>query len=361
VTYSITPVSRRFLFALLCSLAMPPSSWCDETGNLKVGLQADGRIVVPTNQVLKPAGKQLTFPGRPVDLLLIDGGHTLVVKNRSDLLFVDVATASIKQTLRSPAGFSVVGLVAQGQRIYASDAMDHVRVAERQEDGTYRWGRPLALIKPKVGGAAHPAGMALSGGDLWVTSTRGNNVQRIDLTTGKVVEAVPVGVAPFTIHFPRPDRAYVSNWGGDPPAKDQPQSLTSKTPVRIDPRTGVANHGSVSVLASEDGKWRQIKTISVGLHPCAITGSKNGKLVYVANACSDTVSVIDTEKEMVVETIPCRPEKRLPFGSGANALALSPDGAMLYVANGSNNCIAVIRLGAKSAEPRRAGCMITEI
>jgi Dual specificity phosphatase, catalytic domain len=33
--------------------------------DVKVGLQPDGRIIVPTNQVLKPAGTQVTFPGRP--------------------------------------------------------------------------------------------------------------------------------------------------------------------------------------------------------------------------------------------------------------------------------------------------------
>ena len=69
----------------------------------------------------------------------------------------------------------------------------------------------------------------------------------------------------------------------------------------------------------------------------------------MANANSDTVSVIGTDTDEVVETISCRPEGRLPFGSGCNALALSPDGATLYVANGTNNCIAVVRLGARSA------------
>jgi hypothetical protein len=51
-----------------------------------------------------------------------------------------------------------------------------------------------------------------------------------------------------------------------------------------------------------------------------------------------------------VETIACKPEARLPFGSGSNALALSPDGKTLYVANGTNNCVAVIQLGVKASE-----------
>ena len=112
----------------------------DDLDQRRVGLQADGRIVVPTNQVLKPAGKQVTFPGRPVDMALCEQGRTLVVKNMQSLVFIDAATGTVKQTLllslnpRSKLGFSVVGLVAEGDTIYASDSENHVRVAERQEN-----------------------------------------------------------------------------------------------------------------------------------------------------------------------------------------------------------------------------------
>src|SRR5258707_456453 len=71
----------------------------DDLDQLRVGLQADGRIVVPTNQILKPAGKQVTFPGRPVDMAPCENGQTLVVKNMQSLVFIDAATGRIKQTL----------------------------------------------------------------------------------------------------------------------------------------------------------------------------------------------------------------------------------------------------------------------
>jgi YVTN family beta-propeller protein len=147
-----------------------------------------------------------------------------------------------------------------------------------------------------------------------------------------------------------PDRLYVTNWGGDPPAAGESQALSSGTPARTDPKTGIANSGTVSVLERKEGQWRQVKTIPVGLHPSGMILGPKRRLLYVANANSDTVSVIDTKAEAVVETIPCRPEAGLPFGSGANALVLSPEGGTLYVANGTNNCIAVVRLGARAAE-----------
>ena len=38
--------------------------------------------------------------------------------------------------------------------------------------------------------------------ELWVASTRGNSVQRLNLRTGKAELTVPVGVAPFMVPLP---------------------------------------------------------------------------------------------------------------------------------------------------------------
>jgi YVTN family beta-propeller protein len=334
----------------------------DEQDSLRVGVQSDGRILVPTNQVLKPAGKQITFPGRPVDLALTGDGRTLVVKSMRDLVFLDATTGAIKQTLALPArgdpkpGFSVVGLAVQGDRVYASDAQSQVRGATRGEDGKWRAAPGIDLAPAKVSGLPHPAGLALApDGALWVAVTRDNSVQRLDPTAKKAVESVAVGVAPYALCFCGPDKCYVSNWGGDPPAAGAAQALSSGTPIRVDPKFGIANHGSVSVLDRAVGSWKQSKTIAVGLHPSGLAVSGGRRFLYVANANSDTVSVIDTRTDGVVETIACRPEARLPFGSGSNALALSPDGRTLYVANGTNNAIAVVRLGALALESARPG------
>ena len=348
------PPIALVLVVLAGGILTTPALGADERDRLKVGLQADGRIVVPTNQILEPAGKQVLFPGRPVDLALIDEGRTLVVKNMKNLLFIDATTGEVKQTLASPVGFSVVGLLAHGRHVYATDAKDHVRVASRRDGGPFAWDDAIALQAPRVGGGAHAAGIARQSEEaIWVTSTRGNNVQLVGVADGKVRQAVDVGVAPYAVCCPRPDRCYVTNWGGDPPNEGDLQASTSDTPARVDPR-GIASRGTVSVLGLVDGAWRQVKTIRVGLHPGGMIASRDGALLYVANANSDTVSVIRTDTDEVVETIPCRPSDRLPFGSGSNALALSPGGETLYVANGTNNGIAVIRLGTEASRPEES-------
>ena len=341
---------------LLLPAALPAA---DDQDQLKVGVQSDGRIVTPTNQVLRPAGTQITFPGRPVDLALAQDNTVLVVKNMRDLVFIDLATNKVKQTLpiAKGGGFGVAGLLARGDRVYVGDIGDVVQVAERQSSGAYRWVEGIGLSPPKVGGRANPAGLTFDGAagkKVWAATTRGNSVQLLDLVKNEVEQVTAVGVAPYMVR-PAGGRLYVSNWGGDRPAEGDPQAKSSGTPVHIDPKTGVADRGSVSVLAEEGGKYTQVKTIAVGLRPCGMAVSPNGGFLYVANANSDSVSIIDTHMDKVVETVLCRPETRLPFGSGCNAVAVSPDGATLYVASGTNNCIAVVRLAAGSSYGDGAG------
>src|SRR5438105_301037 len=122
--------ARACLFFSFSWLAIGSALPADEQDRLHVGLQPDGRIVVPTNQILQPAGTQVTFPGRPVDLAFADHGRTLVVKNMNTLVFIDVATGQVHRTLRLPRtgesdlGFSVVGLVGQGERVFVSDTLN---------------------------------------------------------------------------------------------------------------------------------------------------------------------------------------------------------------------------------------------
>jgi YVTN family beta-propeller protein len=329
----------------------------DDLDRLPVGIQPDGRIVVPTNQVLRPAGKQIEFPGRPVDLAFADHGRTLVVKNQRDLVFVDAATLRVKQVLELPKkgdprpGFSVVGLLVKGGRVYGTDTQRAVRVASQNADGSYQWEPSIDVPPPSVKGFPYPSGLAHHSHDrMWVASSRGNRLLLMNRISGRVEEDVPVGISPYAICSFNRDRYYVSNWGGNAPTPNDPQDLSSGSPVRVNPKNRVANSGTVAVVANTDGKWRQVKSIAVGLHPSGMALSPKRRFLYVANANSDTVSVIDTSTDEVIETIPCRPDKSLPFGSGSNVVTVSPEGATLYVANGTNNCIAVIRLGSRATD-----------
>ena len=76
-------------------------------------------------------------------------------------------------------------------------------------------------------------------------------------------------------------------------------------------------------------------------HPNEMILSKNGKLLFVANANRNTVSVLDTESGRGVETLYAQLQPDSPPGSTPNSLALSPDEKLLFVANANINAVAV--------------------
>ena len=75
----------------------------------RVGTLDDGRIVVPTNQVLSPAGRQVIVGGRPTDVALSPNGRWLAVLNLSQVLLVDVESGEIVS--RAPNRGSFKGIV----------------------------------------------------------------------------------------------------------------------------------------------------------------------------------------------------------------------------------------------------------
>ena len=124
-----------------------------------------------------------------MDLLLIDGGRLLVAKNMQEPRVhrsgdrQDQADARIAGRGEGPGrAFSAVGLVASGDRMFATDSQGAVRIAA--EEGTDLWlGWHFVLKAPGVGGAAYPTGMALQGDShVWVCASRGNELQLIELT-----------------------------------------------------------------------------------------------------------------------------------------------------------------------------------
>ncbi|MDB5233857.1 MAG: hypothetical protein JWR44_850, partial [Hymenobacter sp.] len=68
---------------------------------------------------------------------------------------------------------------------------------------------------------------------------------------------------------------------------------------------------------------------------------RDGSRLFVANANSNSVSVINTRRGQVIETLDTALFPGSPAGSTPDGVALSADGAQLYIANADNNCLAV--------------------
>src|SRR3989442_15748791 len=110
------PLVTVQIVLLLSSLA-----WADDV--LRVGPTTQGTIV-PTQQLIRPAGKSVEYKGRPVDLALSPDGKTVYVKSNKHLLSIDAGAWTIRQELPMPgaAGGSMHGIAVSpdGRRIYVT-------------------------------------------------------------------------------------------------------------------------------------------------------------------------------------------------------------------------------------------------
>jgi YVTN family beta-propeller protein len=135
----------------------------------------------------------------------------------------------------------------------------------------------------------------------------------------------------------------------------------------------VASHAFVTCLRSQElvevdlGPAAAVsRHILVGEQPTAVVASRSGAHLYVANAGSDTVSIVDVASGRVTATVPTTaPPGAVPAhvatlrGSSPNGLALSPDERTLYVTNGGNNTLAIVALDASGNSGQVTGLVPT--
>lgn len=336
-------------FVLLITLAF--SYGCTHP-TIQVGPEGVGQRV-STSQLVRPAGETVEFGGRPVDMVLPPDGRFAYLKDNRGIVVLDTSAWRVIQELPFDGhGASMHGMAItrDGKRLFVTTAQDRMYEARIQDDGRVSWERQIFLPGPKGEGASHNTGVALSLDErtAYVCLSRNNSLAIIDLTSGNVLQEIPVGVAPYDVVLTEDgSKAYVSNWGGRHPREGERSEPSSGTEVLVDER-GIAASGTVSLLDLE--KLSEVMQASVGLHPSDLVLSPDGERLYVANANSDTVSVIHTGMFSVQETIRVRPDENLPFGSAPNALALSDDGETLYVANGGNNAVAVVQVARRENE-----------
>jgi YVTN family beta-propeller protein len=160
-----------------------------------------------------------------------------------------------------------------------------------------------------------------------------------------------IGVEPYDVVLAG-SKVYVSNWGGRRP---DGQSVTGPagrgTRVRVDSTRYIASEGSVSVIELADADAHAARTeILTGLHASGLALSPDQRYLVVANAASDTLSVINVRNDQLVRTISARQNPADLFGASPNAVAFDRAGRHLYVCNGTQNAIAVFDFAGGDAQ-----------
>lgn len=211
--------------------------------------------------------------------------------------------------------------------------------------------------------AAFPslAGVADARERIYVVSQAGAALSAIEDGADKPAFSIPLDKAPAALALaPGAARAYVTHPDlGKVSVVDLEERRVVRSLSVAGSPFGIAaakdgrlfvgdwNGAHVFVIGAE-GEAPQ-KTIEVGRAPAHLLLSPDNALLFVANRESDSVSVIRTADLSVAATIPVG---RAPF-----ALALSPNGARLYVGNVQGGTVSVVdttKLAATETVPSGA-------
>jgi len=363
-----------------------------------VGHIAPEQFTTPTGQILTPAGRQIALPGmRPQGLALSANGNLLAVAgNSGSILLLDPISGRVLQTVpltlittelrtnattnivaqsgstnlitktntislvsvTNKADISFTGLVfsPDDRALYLSNSKGTVWAFALDTDRVVGSPRPLSLPETDAPKQRReiPSGLAVSSDSrrLYVTGNLGDQLYELDAASGRLLRSWDTGFAPYDVVLAG-QKAYVSNLGGRRPAKDDRTALAGLgTRVKVDARD-IAREGSVTVIDLAAG--RVTSEISLELHPSAMAVSPGGRYLVVANTGSDSLSVIDTATDRLAEKFSARQNPADLFGAQPTALGFDPSGRRLYVCNGTQNAVAVFQFKPEAKASKMLG------
>lgn len=301
--------------------------------------------VVTTRQQITPAGVSMIFDGRVQDVTFTSSPDELWVSTRKDVMRLNWRDNRVleRHPVKTFVGLQALAYDPQGGRVlFASGGGEGGRNRLR----LYSAGAGgLRIASDTLGGfiAGVPA-LAAKAGLLLVPMTAENKILALEAATGKVMRSIATGIAPFGVATDAAAAvAYVSNWGGRIPGASERAGRTGQAAtadrVLIDPR-GVASSGTVLRIDVASGKVTD--TIAVELHPTAMVWDEPRRRLFVANSNRDSISVIDTGVNRVVQTWALQPFAQKVAGIGPSALAVGPGGQTLYVACAGINAVLVL-------------------
>lgn len=179
--------------------------------------------------------------------------------------------------------------------------------------------------------------------------------------TGKLVETIDPKLVWWSgvAYLPARHLLYAANRGtgtgpGDIVVFDaKTQQIVTRIPVETTPYETlltpngkllfVSNWSSESVSVIDTATNKVVRTLHVGINPNDMKLSSDGRL-FVACSNDNTVYVIDASKLEVMERLSTTLTPLAPEGSTPDALAIDDARKLLYVANADNNSIAVAHI-----------------
>lgn len=331
-------------------------------GENLVGTDYAGGKQISSNQLIKPIGQRLlTEYGKFMGSTISPDGRYLAAtaNDRSiSLQIFDLSTNKLIFRAGTAAGADLRpadNTVGQEGPTYSPDGhflfMPNATGITRfpvNADGTLSAGTKIAI--PTL---ANPSRQALTAGltfspngtTLYAAVNGQNSVVAIDPVAGTITQTWNVGIAPRQLKFVG-DKLYVSDEGGRLAKPGETTINSYGTDVPANPVLGNSTNGILSVIDTANA-GSPVASLEVGLHPTAL--HLDGTTLYVANTNDDTISVVDTKTDKVVQTIATQPWASSKVGYEPTGMTVK-DGRLL-VTLGRANAVAVYKLGASALEP----------
>jgi YVTN family beta-propeller protein len=314
-------------------------------GTDQVGTTTDKGLLVSDDQYVTPYGDRLVLNNGKIMSSTVspDGTHlaATLADGSQALGIVNLQTKTVQQYI-SPGGSDVgqegPAYSPDGTQLWVGRNNGYAKLTVNP-DGTVS--NPVMISIPAQGSKQALVGAAMfspDGSTVYSAVNGQNTVVAINAATGAIEQTWAVGNAPRGLALVG-GKLYVSNEGGRPARAGDTTINSYGTQVPASPFTGATTTGTVSVINLADPSAAPA-SINVGLHPTALY-AKNGAL-FVTNTSSNTVSVIDTSRDKVVQTIATQPWPEASVGYEPNAVTLTGDGHLL-VTLGAANAIAVYR------------------
>jgi YVTN family beta-propeller protein len=282
-----------------------------------------------------------------------DGKHLLFSQDSSFVAIASVNAATGLLSDYAHVSVPIDATVVNVPGIGSVDVLNTVTCFPNSPPGTTGSSAVPCGI-PISQGTSYPTGIAISPNakTAYVVLDTNNTLAKIDLTAPTPVQGaqIRVGNVPHSVVIsPDGKTAYVSNEAGRIATERDFQQYSNGTPVVAHYPTGSTATGTVSVV--DLASFKVTDSISTGLHPTGMAFWGKHQLL-VANAYSDSLSVIDTRTNEVSRTIDLGlpigvPGDRNPaYGAGPNSIAVDNKNNIAYVALYNANAIAVVDLNS---------------
>jgi YVTN family beta-propeller protein len=277
------------------------------------------RVRLPNGWSLTPVGKTLALGDLPLNMAVSPSKKWIAVTNNGQSVqsieLIDVKSEKISDSIVVAKSWYGLKFSSDEKFLYASGGNDNWILKYAIQNGKLLLKDSLILGK-KWPEKISPAGIDIDDAKNFIYAvTKENNSLYILSSIGSGVQMsaqVQLPAEAYACLLSRDKKQlYISCWGCD------------------------------KVLIFNVDTKKISGEIAVGDNPNEMCLSKNGNYLFVANGNDNSVSVINTKQNKVIETLNAALYPNSPSGSTSNGVALSDDEKTLYIANADNNCLAV--------------------